>query len=624
MPSSRTPDILRAIEAAHVMMVVTTREGEVMYATDAIRVALGDEKGVQSRDLFDLLRQDRAESPLGVVWEEGFSESGVSFVDIRIADLEMTCHITRDDDLITLMCHPRTPTSPDLELYPDGSIRRVSSRMERIIGASSRSLNGRPLLNFVHKEDHRSLIESLDVLSGQSARRMHSAQSRSVEWRARFLHESGAWCEVESHIWLEVLDGEIVRVALRSHEVSQSISKTSIIEGENEQHDLRAKEKKGATPRKSEPDGATPHDHVLLQLFDHDLRTPINNIRGYAELMLEEAEGKASKDLSQIHHAARTLQRLLDNLVELERINRSDIDLGLEAIAPDTLIDDLKDYAELLLLRHEAKVTFRHELDDNETIYSDRVRLVEGLTQLVAFFAPRASFMLVALRAPDERHTQSPHLNIEIEVIGFEGDRDMVHRVLSSPRLATLMSHRDLLDIYVCARRFELLGGDLEVRGDETERFILRGTLPLPQHNGGPPTPSLLTQGEERETIQGRRILVIDDDHEVHHIIQTWSREKPYELHGAFDALDGMKKIRDLSPDLIVLDVVMPTLDGWSVLTQLRRNPLYEMTPVIVVSIVTDEDLAHSLGATAHLKKPLNRDLFLDTIDRLLVEVSSS
>ena len=86
------------------------------------------------------------------------------------------------------------------------------------------------------------------------------------------------------------------------------------------------------------------------------------------------------------------------------------------------------------------------------------------------------------------------------------------------------------------------------------------------------------------------------------------------------DAASGIAKAREYSPDLILLDIVMPGKDGWSVLSELKADETLRDTPIIVVSSLQDDQSAVALGAQAFMSKPLDREILLDKIQELFGE----
>jgi len=113
-------------------------------------------------------------------------------------------------------------------------------------------------------------------------------------------------------------------------------------------------------------------------------------------------------------------------------------------------------------------------------------------------------------------------------------------------------------------------------------------------------------------------VLVIDDNEDVIHVFKRYVSGTQYQVHQlAAPFVNALDQVAELRPDIIVLDVLMPNLDGWELLASLRQSPLTGTIPVIVCSVIRREELAHTLGAAAHLSKPVKDQQFLEALDRV-------
>ena len=111
-------------------------------------------------------------------------------------------------------------------------------------------------------------------------------------------------------------------------------------------------------------------------------------------------------------------------------------------------------------------------------------------------------------------------------------------------------------------------------------------------------------------------VLVIDDSVDTLQLLKRYTADTRYHLVGVRDAQLALERVPKLAPRVIVLDIMMPEVDGWEILARLRQHPLTCDTPIVVCTILAQEDLALSLGATAFIRKPVLRQDFLATLDR--------
>ena len=140
--------------------------------------------------------------------------------------------------------------------------------------------------------------------------------------------------------------------------------------------------------------------------------------------------------------------------------------------------------------------------------------------------------------------------------------------------------------------------------------------------------PAEITKTKPGEPVQAARaasaasngpcVLVIDDDPNVHRLIERTLKDEGYSLHFASNAEDGLRLARELHPALITLDVMMPDTDGWSVLSSLKADPSLARIPVIMVTIIGEKELGFALGASEYLIKPIDRNQLILVLKRYL------
>jgi CheY-like chemotaxis protein len=121
-----------------------------------------------------------------------------------------------------------------------------------------------------------------------------------------------------------------------------------------------------------------------------------------------------------------------------------------------------------------------------------------------------------------------------------------------------------------------------------------------------------------------RRVLVVDDNQAIHQLFERYLAPHHYEVIHARSGPEALQLAAEAQPDLITLDVMMPSMDGWQVLRDLAQNPATRHIPVIVCSVLKEPELASSLGARAYLKKPVDRLELLATLSRLQPGVPSA
>jgi len=177
------------------------------------------------------------------------------------------------------------------------------------------------------------------------------------------------------------------------------------------------------------------------------------------------------------------------------------------------------------------------------------------------------------------------------------------------------------------SRRFcQMLGGDLTVRSrtGEGSTFTMRIPVLLPDADAEKPAEALpVKTNAELEAIrvsgEGRTVLVIDDDPEAQDIVERFLRKDGFEVATACSGEEGLHLAHILKPAAITLDVMMPDMDGWSVLRALKANPVLQDIPVVMLTMVDDKSKGYTLGATDYLTKPVDRNQLHSALARYCI-----
>ncbi|MCD6082233.1 response regulator [candidate division WOR-3 bacterium] len=122
------------------------------------------------------------------------------------------------------------------------------------------------------------------------------------------------------------------------------------------------------------------------------------------------------------------------------------------------------------------------------------------------------------------------------------------------------------------------------------------------------------------------KILVVEDEPEIRILVKTILEKAGYSVVEAEDGEAALRLVNEEEPDLVLLDVMIPGIEGWEVCRRIRENEATRRIPIIMVTVrTTDEDIQRSVecGANAHINKPFDQRELLDTIKKLLGETSS-
>jgi CheY-like chemotaxis protein/anti-sigma regulatory factor (Ser/Thr protein kinase) len=355
----------------------------------------------------------------------------------------------------------------------------------------------------------------------------------------------------------------------------------------------------------------------------------MNAIIGYSEMLMEDAEDEGNEetvgDLKKIHAAGKHLLALINDVLDLSKIEAGKMDLYLESFEIGAMVDDVVATIEALVKRNDNRL--RVEVDASlSQMRADLTKVRQALFNLLSNAAKFTHEGEIALVVQQESGDGADWVRLAVSDSGIGIPPDKLDHVFEEFSQADDSTTRDYggtgLGLPISRRFCRMMGGDITVesRPGEGSTFTIRlpvqveleaGEQPEAAANAGRAPAAVSPEpGEERT------VLVIDDDPNALDLLGRTLQGAGVRVVTASDGREALRLAKTLHPAAITLDVIMPGMDGWEVLRELKLDPETRDIPVIMVTMTDDRDMGYALGATEFLTKPIERGQFVQLLER--------
>ena len=382
---------------------------------------------------------------------------------------------------------------------------------------------------------------------------------------------------------------------------------------------------------KEKADQANRSKTNFLANMSHELRTPLNAIIGYSEMIIEDYreeksldEEQAVEDLARILSSGRHLLQLINDVLDLAKIESGNMTVFNETFDSVDIIEELINTMAPIAKKGDNLLVLEKS-QDIPNLYNDAVKFRQLFLNLLSNalkFTHSGKVTILVTYNEKNRHAV-----YHVSDTGIGMTPSQLTRVFEAFVQADSSTSKKYggtgLGLAICKQFVELMDGSMDVTSAEGEgttfTILLPTRMPMQKNTDAIPaenqqelgldlnsTMNNETTGVAEEDSLGR-VLVIDDDPESRQLLLRHLEKESYIGLEAEDAKQGIAIANEKQPDLILLDLMMPNIDGWTALSVLKESPNTRHIPVILQSMLDEKNLGLDLGAAEFLPKPVDR-----------------
>lgn len=390
---------------------------------------------------------------------------------------------------------------------------------------------------------------------------------------------------------------------------------------------------------------------LFLANMSHELRTPLNAILGYADLLAEDSRklspDEIGRDLSKIKKAGKHLLNLINDVLDMAKIESGKTTISAEDFDISDLVKDTLNTSETIASSNRNVIQCSISSDIGR-MKSDSLKIQQCLLNLLSNACKFSSHGTVDLIVEAFENNRAPWIRFSVIDQGIGISESQIERLfqpfVQADDSTTKRYGGTGLGLAITKNYIRLLGGDIHVRSQlgSGSTFIIELPRALsderiesssklcststPKKNPSLSNDDVVAKSfeslprsmQERQSQQGT-VLAIDDDTDSLELIHRFFSNQGYHVVTTNQADTGLILAKSQKPDVILLDVMMPNLNGWQVLATLKADTSLSSIPVVLLTAHDNKSIGMALGAKACLSKPIVWDDLISTVSKTVL-----